>query len=100
MSEAQASCPADSRVMIAWKAHQASEAYANSHSWATRYIPPDDPEEIERIRQSDANPYTQQMKIQAVEGSLWACFIAGWNAAGGDNPFTPREPRTAAGSLD
>lgn len=88
--EAMAPCPPDSALMKAWEAHKATENYDNSYTWATRYIPQDDLEEIERIKASGANPFTQQMKLQAVEGSLWAQFTAGWAAAGGANPFGAR----------
>ena len=91
---AMAPCPTDSALMKAWEAHKATEEYANSYNWATRYIPPDDPEEIERIRASGANPWTHQMKLQAAEGSLWAMFSAGWKAAGGTDPF--KKPPTIA----
>jgi hypothetical protein len=74
--------------MKAWEVYKASDEYANSYSWATRFIPKDDPEEIERIQKSGANPWTHQLKVQAVEGSLWAAFEAGWLGAGGTDPFT------------
>lgn len=86
---AMAPCPTDSALMKSWEAHKATEEYKNSYSWATRYIPEDDPAKIERIRASGANPWTRQMKLQAVEGSLWAMFSAGWKGAGGSDPFKP-----------
>ena len=88
---ASAPCPPDSALMKAWEAYKATEEYANSHKWATAYIPEDDPDEIERVRESGKNPWTRHMKLQAVEGSLWAMFSAGWRAAGGADPFG--EPR-------
>lgn len=84
---ATAPCPPDSELMIAWEAYKATAEYANSYSWATRHIPEDDPEEIERVRRDGLNPWTHQMKLQAAEGSLWAMFSAGWTAAGGVDPF-------------
>jgi hypothetical protein len=72
--------------MQTWEMYKASEEYKNSHSWATRYIPDDDPQELERIRASGTNPWTKEMKIQAVEGSLWAAFLHGWLEAGGTDP--------------
>jgi hypothetical protein len=75
---AMAECPADSAIMRAWKAYQATEGYENSHHWATRYIPEDDPEEMERVSATGANAFTKEMKIKAVEGSLWAAFMHGW----------------------
>lgn len=88
---AMAPCPPDSALMKSWEAHKATEEYANSLSWATRYIPQDDLEEIERIRATGANAWTHQMKVQAAEGSLWAQFSAGWLAAGGAAPFSNGE---------
>ena len=83
---AMSPCPKDSAIMQTWETYKSSEEYKNSHSWATRYIPDDDPAELERIRASGANPWTKEMKVQAVEGSLWAAFMHGWLEAGGTNP--------------
>jgi hypothetical protein len=76
--------------MITWETYKRSEEYKNSFSWATRYIPDDDEREMERIRASGANPWTKEMKISAVEGSLWAAFVHGWLEAGGTDPHKPR----------
>ena len=53
--------PADHPLMVAWNAHKATEAFANSKRWA-----------------ADANH---------AEGSLWALFLAGWEAANGDRNY-------------
>ncbi len=47
--------PKDHPLMLAWEAHKKTEEYANSRNWA-------------------AHP-------QHVDGSLWALFSAGWQAA-------------------
>lgn len=47
--------PKDSPLMVAWEAHKRSEEYANSKRWAA--------------------------KPEHLEGSMWAQFLAGWNAA-------------------
>jgi len=86
---AMAPCPKDSAIMQTWEIYQTSVEYKNSHNWATCYIPDDDPAELERIRASGANPWTKEMKIRAVEGSLWAAFLHGWLEAGGTDPFKP-----------
>ena len=91
---AMAPCPKDSALMQTWETYKLSEEYKNSHSWATRYIPDDDPAELERIRASGANPWTKEMKVQAVEGSLWAAFMHGWLQAGGTDPH--KKPPTLA----
>lgn len=88
-ASAMALCPKDSALMQTWEMYKISEEYKNSHSWATRYIPEDDPAELERIRASGANPWTKEMKVQAVEGSLWAAFMHGWQEAGGSDPHKP-----------
>lgn len=78
MSEAMAPVSKDSATMRAWEAYKATDDYKNTHLWATRYIPDDDPQELERIRASGANPWTKELKIKAVEGALWAAFMHGW----------------------
>jgi hypothetical protein len=83
---AQAPCPKDSAIMRTWEMYKISDEYKNSHSWATRFIPEDDPVEMHRIRMTGANPFTKEMKISAVEGSLWAAFLHGWLEAGGTDP--------------
>ena len=71
-------CPDDHPLMLAWKAYEASEDYANSYKWATAAIEhvvlpiPKDP---------TANRYTHDSYRQFVQGSLWAAFMAGFNAA-------------------
>jgi hypothetical protein len=85
----QAPCPKDSPLMIAWEAYKSTDDYANSRSWATRFIPEDDPEEIECIRAHGANPVTKANKEQYVEGSLWAAFMAGYLAVNPDGAQKP-----------
>lgn len=91
---AMSPCPKDSAIMQTWEAYKASVEYANSYKYATQYIPQDDPAELERIREGGANPWTREMKVQAVEGSLWAAFMHGWLEAGGTNPH--KKPPTIA----
>ena len=55
--------PKDHPLMIAWTAYQATDEYANAQKWAmTTY--------------EGQHPY--------LEGSLWAMFVAGYKAAGGN----------------
>lgn len=56
--------PDDHPMMIAWKAHQATDEYANSYKWVT----------------TDKNYPTAETYRQYVEGSLWAMFTAGFKA--------------------
>lgn len=87
---AETACPVDSAIMQTWEMYKKSEEYKNSYNWATRYIPDDDPAELERIRANGgANPWTKEMKVQAVEGSLWCAFMHGWLEAGGTHPNKP-----------
>jgi hypothetical protein len=71
-------CPKDHPLMIAWTAYQAGADYANSYKWATAAIQhvvlpePKDP---------TANKLTKDNYRQFVEGSLWAAFMAGFNAS-------------------
>jgi hypothetical protein len=44
----------DDPLMIAWEDYKSSDEYANSFNWAARE--------------------------QQREGSMWAAFVAGWNA--------------------
>lgn len=53
-------CPEDHPLMIAWSAYKATEDFANTRKWA--------------------------LYEAHVEGSLWAAFMAGFNAAS-----TPQE---------
>lgn len=46
----------DEPLMIAWKAHQKTDEFENTLQWAGK----------------------------ANMGQLWACFAAGWKAAGGE----------------
>jgi len=77
MSGAMAPCPPDHPLMIAWEKYKASEDYANSYKWATAAIEyvvlpePTDP---------SANRFTEDHYRRFVEGSLWAAFMAGFNA--------------------
>jgi len=54
MSEIMSAVPEDHPLMRAWKAHQATADFANSKHWAT--VP------------------------EHLQGSLWALFMAGFNA--------------------
>lgn len=77
--------PKDHPLIIAWEAHRKTEEYANSKKWA--------------------------LTNDHVDGSLWALFAAGWNAAraearsdasvetGGRVLGTPYGDRATAGDL-
>lgn len=54
-------CPPDSELMKAWEKYKASDDYANSLHWAA--------------------------KDEYREGSMWAAFMSGFEAAGGKITF-------------
>lgn len=76
---AQAPCPPDHPLMIAWKRYQETDDFKNSYKWATAGI---EPPPIEQ-RDPTANYPTADTYRQYVQGSLWAAFMAGFGAAGG-----------------
>jgi alkyl sulfatase BDS1-like metallo-beta-lactamase superfamily hydrolase len=71
-------CPDDHPLMIAWKSYQATEEYQNSYKWATAAI-----EHVVLPEPTDpaANRITEDNYRQYVQGSLWAAFMAGFDAA-------------------
>lgn len=70
-------CPPDHPLMKAWTAHQESDDFRNTLHWAT--------ESIVITTQATApeanrvNP--QEERSRRAQGSLWAAFMAGFNAA-------------------
>ena len=70
MSGAMSPVPDDHPLMVAWKAYQQTEDYANTKRWADTHT----------------------------VGSLWAAFEQGWLAAGGRQPFADDPPDAAAGA--
>lgn len=68
---ASAPCPDDHPLMIAWTKYRHTEEAANSDKWA-RTIHVSGPMQGQIIV---SHPHT--------EGSLWAAFMAGFEAAGG-----------------
>ena len=54
MSYAMSPVPADHPLMIAWEAYKATDEFSNTRTWAS--VP------------------------EGTDGSLWACFVAGYNA--------------------
>ena len=83
MSTAQSAIDKDSDLAIAWDAYKASDSFQNSRKWALHIAPivqSGDPD-AELKRACELMPFEQRKRH--VEGSLWAAFMAGWNAAGG-----------------
>jgi hypothetical protein len=80
MIEVSTPAPKDDPLMIAWEAHKATESFTNAKHWALTIQPMlqvGDPD-AERKRYS-LMPI--QQREQHVDGSMWSCFVAGWNAA-------------------
>lgn len=71
-------CPPDHPLMKAWTAHQATEDYQNSYRWATAAI---EHAILPEPKDPTANRFTHDHYRQFVTGSLWAAFMAGFNAA-------------------
>jgi hypothetical protein len=76
-------CPADSDLMKAWDAYQATEDYQNSYRWATAAI---EYTVLPKPKDPARNAYTQDSYRQFVHGSMWAAFVAGFFAGGGKVP--------------
>jgi hypothetical protein len=62
--------PDDDPLMIAWKAWRANDEYATAKQWAEYLV----------IESNGPNMSAWRAKHPQLEGSLWAMFVAGWNA--------------------
>lgn len=74
-------CPPDHPLMIAWTAYKDTEDFKNSLHWATT-------DTVMRQERADElgipnQPAPKEMREQYALGSMWAAFMAGFNAAGG-----------------
>jgi hypothetical protein len=66
-------------MMIAWKAWQASEDYDNAKRWAQELS----------IKSNGPKLAAWTAEHPHLEGSLWAAFVAGWNARASENVDAP-----------
>jgi hypothetical protein len=82
MSEANAPCPPDHPLMKAWTAYQETEDFNNSLYWATTQTLARQERADEHGVPPEANRITEEMRVQYAKGSLWAAFMAGFNAGG------------------
>lgn len=76
MSGAMQKCPDDHPLMIAWNAYQQTDDFKNTKDWATRSIII-----ASQATAAEANrvdPWEEREK--RAMGSLWAAFMAGFNA--------------------
>lgn len=85
MSGAMAPCPPNSALMKAWTAYQETEDFKNSFKWVTTEQRKPLPKQADA---PEANIATDWHRNQWAQGSMWAAFVEGWNAAGGANPHT------------
>lgn len=81
MPNAMTPVASDDPRMIAWKAYVSTPEYANSRKWALA------------VNYEDGRAIRPEMHEQNVEGSLWAAFIAGFEAA---LPAPPAQPSPQA----
>lgn len=80
---AMAPCPQDSSLMKAWESYKKTEDFKTSLKWVTEeqrkpLMPPTDP---------TANGVSDFHRDQWAQGSMWAAFMAGFKAAGGQVTF-------------
>jgi len=81
---AQAPVPDNHPLMVAWKKYQQTDEFANSKKWALQIAPmvqAMDPDG-EAKRLYDIMP--REQRERHVQGSLWAAFMAGLEAASYD----------------
>ncbi len=79
---AMAECPKDHPLMIAWEKYKATEDAANTFKWAKAPLDYFDDEDIPEPK-NGGNKWRKYNMEQAIDGSLWAAFMAGFMAAGG-----------------
>jgi hypothetical protein len=76
---AMAPCPPDSDLMKAWNAYQETEDFKNSKHWAMVIAPfVQVGSEAEKTRMYEIMSLEQRERH--VQGSLWACFVAGYKS--------------------
>lgn len=80
MSDAETEMPMSDPMQQAWEQYRSSESYANSKHWALRVAPMFLAGEG-REATHDLMPLEQRERH--VDGSMWAAFVEGWNAAMG-----------------
>lgn len=71
----------DHPMRAAWEAYQATEDFKNTKHWAMKISPmarAGDPN-ADAILSYELMP--REQRERHVQGSLWACFMAGWTAA-------------------
>lgn len=78
MSTAMAELPLSDPMRAAWEKYKATADYANSKHWALRVAPMFQVGE-ERAAVCEMMPLEQRSRN--VDGSMWAAFVAGYEAA-------------------
>lgn len=79
---AMAPCPADHPLMVAWEQYKATAEAENTFKWAKQPLQFFEDSDIPEPK-NGGNKWRKWNMENAVEGSLWACFMAGFEAAGG-----------------
>lgn len=84
---AMTQCPPGSDLMKAWNAYQEKDDFKNSLYWATT----DTKMRKERAQELGIDPAdnvaTSADREARAQGSMWAAFLAGFEAAGGKVRF-------------
>lgn len=77
MSGAAMQCPPDHPLMVAWNEYQKTDDFKNTKHWATKNIVITTQETAPEANR--VNP--EEERDRRAMGSLWAAFMAGFNAA-------------------
>ena len=81
---AQTPCPPEHPLRQAWDAYKATHAFENSKGWAMQIAPMVQAGDREGERKRRFEIMSLEQRERHVEGSLWAAFMAGFHAAGGN----------------
>lgn len=92
MSDATTPVNPNSNLAVAWEAYQASDEYKNSKHWAMLIAPMVQYGDPEADRKRSYGIASIDERERYIEGSLWAAFMAGFGAAGGDITNGYRQP--------
>ena len=78
MSDAMSKLPLDDPMRAAWESYKASAEYANSRHWALRVAPMF---QVGENREAVCDLMPLEQRARNVDGSMWAAFCAGYDAA-------------------
>jgi putative SOS response-associated peptidase YedK len=69
--------------MKAWSAYQETDEFKNAFKWVTA----EQRRALPKFYDKEANAVTEEQRDQWAQGSMWAAFMAGFEAAGGKVRF-------------